>query len=295
MIGRSLAVSFALEAIVFASIVVIAADMRAHFRVQDLGGVNVWGYRGPVLNQRQPREIRIALVGGDFAYGWGVAAAETLPYFVRRLVSLDVSHEEPPIGVTAVNLAARGMVIEEIPAWLDHFAYLQPDVICVLPDAASHATDAVRYLPDRSSRIFRAFGYSPILPLVVEEKATMRGSQGLGAVGALLEQLDSASRPQPPAPMADRSRAIAAAVDAALRAARAGVVLILPLDDPTPVSPGLANPRLRRVDLAAAPALRDPSLRLDGYYFSVAGHSRAADVVAPAVLDLLHAARESRR
>ena len=295
MIGKGLAASLAIEAVVFGAIVVIAADMRAHFRVQDLGGVNVWGYRGPVLNQRQPREIRIALVGGDLAYGWGVAAAETLPYFVRRLVSLDVSHEEPPVGVTAVNLAVRGMDAEEIASWLEHFAYLQPDIVCVLPDAASHATDAVRFLPDRGSRIFSALGYSPILPLVVEEKAAMRGSPALAAVGAVLERLDPASRPQSAGPKADRSRAIASAVDAALRVARAGVVLILPPDDPISASDAVADRRLRRVDLAATPALRDPSLRLGGYYFSVAGHSRAADMVAPAVLDLLHAARESRR
>ena len=295
MIGKGLAASLAIEAIVFGSIGVIAADMRAHFRVQDLGGVNVWGYRGPVLNQRRPREIRIALLGGDLAYGWGVAAAETLPYFVRRLVSLDVSHEEPPVAVTAVNLAARGLRAEEIPSWLDHFAYLQPDVVCVLPDAASHATDAVRYLPDRSSPVFRAFGYSPILPLVVEEKATMHGSRAWGAVGTVLDRFGPASRLQSAGPMADRPRAIAAAVEAALRVARTGVVLILPPDDPPSTSGRLSDRRLRRIDLAANPALRDPSLRLDGYYFSVAGHSRAADVVAPAVLDLLHAAEENRR
>ncbi|HKB14404.1 MAG TPA: hypothetical protein VKD69_27250, partial [Vicinamibacterales bacterium] len=190
MIGRPLAAAFAVEALVLGTIVLIASDMRAHYRVQDLGGVNIWGYRGPVMSQRRPREIRIALVGGDLAYGWGVAAVETLPYSVRQLVLLDVGHDEPPITVTAVNLSARGMHPAEIPAWLDRFAYLEPDVVCVLPDAASHAPHEDRFLPDRRSRVFHAFGYSPILPLVVQEKAAMRESRSLALAGAALERLD---------------------------------------------------------------------------------------------------------
>ncbi|HKB13487.1 MAG TPA: hypothetical protein VKD69_22630, partial [Vicinamibacterales bacterium] len=81
---------------------------------------------------------------------------------------------------------------------------------------------------------------------------------------------------------------------AALRVARFGAVLILPPDDPSPAAGAPADSRARLVDLAAVPLLRDPSLRLDGYYFSAAGHSVAAEAVAPAVIDLIHAARKGR-
>jgi hypothetical protein len=37
------------------------------------------------------------------------------------------------------------------------------------------------------------------------------------------------------------------------------------------------------------------ALKLDGFHFSVGGHSRAADVVAPAVLELIHAAERGSR
>ena len=44
----------------------------------------------PVLHQKQPNEVRIAVVGGDLAFGWGVAADETLAAYLRRLVILDL-------------------------------------------------------------------------------------------------------------------------------------------------------------------------------------------------------------
>ena len=257
--------------------------------------MNVWGYRGSVMNQKAPREIRIAMVGGDLAYGWGVAAVETLPYFLRFLLSLDVRHTEPPIAVTAVNLSARGMDAGEIPPWLDRFAYLRPDIVCVLPDAASHVPHRDRFLPDRRSRVFNTFGYSPILPLVVQEKASMTGSSALAVAGTALEKLDPLGGNVPAPPAGDRTQAISAAVQAALRAAAIGVVLILPPDDRVPAAVAIADPRVRIVDLAQVPAMHDPALRLDGYHFSVAGHSRAADAVAPAVIDLVHAGREGRR
>jgi hypothetical protein len=283
------------EAVALAAVTVVAADMRAHYHVQDLGGVNVWGYRGPVLNQKRPDEIRLALVGGDLAFGWGVAANETLPYFVRRLVALDVMHVEPPVTVTAVNLSARGLDPAEFRSWLARFGYLRPDVVCLLPDVTSHPPHSDRFLPDRQSLFFNAFGYSPILPLVVREKGLLAGSAALQTAGAALERLDPTAGSPRVERYTDRSAAIAAAIDEALRLAAIGVVLVLPPDDQALAMSASDGGRLRVVNLAGVPSMRDPALRLDGYYFSVAGHSRAADAVAPAVVDLIRVSGRLRR
>lgn len=287
MIPRALAAVFALEALLLTALATIALDMRAHYHVQDLGGVNVRGYRGPIMNRRRPNEIRVALVGGDFAYGWGVAAAETLPFSVRRIVELNANR----IGaresvVTSVNLAARGLDVSAYGSWIERFAYLQPDVLCVLPDPSSYAASDGRYLPDRRSRLFQRFGYSPILPLVLHEKAQLVHSAALDAAAGVLERVDLA------APMEVRSTqdaygALENAVTAALRVARIGVVVVLPPDGGVPAPDSSRDRRLRVVDLAAAPAMHDMSLRLDGFAFSVAGHSRAADEIAPAVIELI--------
>jgi len=134
---RTLAAGIAIQACLFVAVGLVVLDMRAHHRVERLGGVNVWGYRGDVMGQKRTNEIRIAVVGGDLAYGWGVAAAETLAMYVRRRVSLYVTGSvERQREVTAVNIAGRGLTPGEYAAWIDRFAYLKIDVVCLIPEPA---------------------------------------------------------------------------------------------------------------------------------------------------------------
>src|SRR2546421_12800458 len=71
------------EALVFALLATVAADLGAHRRVETLGGLNIRGYRGPVAHQRQPNELRVVFVGGTRAFGWGEPAAGTAVAAVR--------------------------------------------------------------------------------------------------------------------------------------------------------------------------------------------------------------------
>lgn len=291
-----LAAVFGLEALLLGAIGIVALDMRAHHRVEDLGGVNVWGYRGNVLRQKQPDEIRVASVGGDLAFGWGVAASETLPYFVRRLAALEIDRPGRPLKpVTAVNLAARGLPAADYAAWIARWRYLAPDVMCILPDPEDYRGSGDRFLPDRSSRFFTTFGYSPILPLVLDEKGARMQSPAVRWAGALLARLDpmttDAARADSPRP----ADALDAAVRAALSVSRMGVVLVLPVDagaDARRVA--IADSRVRIVDLGRVPA-DTTLLTLDGFHFGAAGHSWVADAVAPAALDLIRAADPSTR
>src|SRR4051794_13176546 len=61
----------AAEAVLIAATMTVALDIYAHQRVQAVGGVNVWGYLGPVARARAAREIRVAIVGGTRAFSWG--------------------------------------------------------------------------------------------------------------------------------------------------------------------------------------------------------------------------------
>src|SRR5262249_47544795 len=87
MIGRTAIVVAAVEAVLTAVTVTIALDIYAHRRVDELGGVNMWGYRGAVAPQRQPNDIRVEVVGGTRAYGWGEPAG-SLGSQIRRLMLL---------------------------------------------------------------------------------------------------------------------------------------------------------------------------------------------------------------
>lgn len=287
---KSVAIVVAVQAVLAAAIGLVVLDMRAHHRVEHLGGVNVRGYRGAVMDQKRPDEIRIAVVGGDLGYGWGVAAAETLAMYARRRVSLYVMQSaDRQRRVTAVNIAGRGMRPGEYASWIDRFAYLEIDVLCVLPDPPDHLPGDGRYLPDRHSRVFQATGYSPILPLVMREKADVSGLAALRPVAAVLDAADLQH-----ALWIDQSQsyesAIAAAVVAGKRATTAGVVVVWPTGDAAAagrLTPG--DPRVRTIRLDEFPETQSAGVRLDGYHWSAAGHSLVADAVTPALTALLRA------
>jgi len=301
---RSLTAAFVLEAVLLGIIGIVVLDVRAHARVENLGGVNIWGYRGPVVNRKGPIEVRVAIAGGDLAFGWGVAPTETLAPFVRQAVGLDL--EIPGSAgrvVTAVTAGAMGLPPAEYAGWLAHLAFLRPDVVCLVLDPPDHTPSANAFLPDRSSLAFRRFGYSPILPLVLQEKGTLIASSVVRAAGTALSRIDarvggrtgiSPARPT----RADYLTAIESAVHSGLRIAPAGVVVVVPVPvgdgpDYSWIASDLAarldrEPRVRVVDPGADDELHDAGLRLDGFHFSSAGHTRVARHVAPAVLQLVH-------
>lgn len=284
---RALAFAVVVQAVLTLIVGLIVLDMRAHNRVERLGGVNVWGYRGLELGRKQQREVRIVVFGGDLAFGWGVSANETMANYVAQLVSLEVNQRgRRPRLITPIVAAARGMAPTDYAGWIRRDRDLLPDIICLVPDEPGRRLDTERFLPDRHSRIFAATGYSPILPLVLREKAALTHSPLLGTAARVLAAVDIEADTAAAAP-ANQHAALTRAIDAALHTATTGVVLVLPprWDDRTPMVP--ADDRLRTVRLAADRMMAGDELRLDGYHFSAGGHSQAAQSVAPVALDFV--------
>lgn len=296
---NSLWLALGAETIVASALLTVAADMVAHKRVEQLGGVNVWGYRGPVLRQKPAHETRIAVTGGDLAFGWGVAPTETLAAYVRQGVGLELEVSGSPRVVTAVDLGARGLAPADYAGWITRFATLRPDAICLVLDPPGHAPGGGGFLPDRSSLAFTMFGYSPILPLVLQEKGKVAHSRLLRAAGDGLDAIDRAlgAGRSPGTARVEYVEAIAAAVRAGLHAAPRGVVVVVPAPlggqaDGSAIAGEIASRfsgerRVRVVDLGEDAALRSRELRLDDFNLSAGGHSRAARRVAPALLELL--------
>jgi hypothetical protein len=306
---RGLAAAFALEALLAGAIALTALDMRAHARVENLGGVNIWGYRGPVVRTKRADEVRLLVGGGDLAFGWGVAPTETLAPYLRRLVALDVeTGGDDGRIVTATTAAALGLGPVEYARWLERFGFLRADALCLVLDPPDLAPARNVFLPDRGSLAFRRFGYSPILPLVLEEKGERIGSRAVRFAGSALAAIDdlTAARSVPTAPPTGAAYldAIGDAVRAGLRVAPTGVVVVVPAPlgdapDYSAVAAQLASRfegerRVRVVDLGRHGRLRAASLRLDGFNFAAAGHSAVAERVAPAVVDLIRVRMGSR-
>ncbi len=296
-----------IEALAIAVLLTLALDMKAHSRIEQFGGVNIWGYRGRVMRRKAPNEIRIATAGGDLAFGWGVAASETLVSTVRQLVALDIDRPGGRLwSITATNLGALGLPPAEYAQWLERFAYLQPDVVCLVLDPRGHRPSGVTLLPDRASAVFRTFGYAPILPLVVEEKGALLHSGALRAAGSMGRALDhriasitsGSSATRLPESMAAYVESIEQSVQTVLRNRGRVVVVAPPIGTAEDVADHDAlwamiatrfgrEPRVRFVDLGDQADMYDDEVWLHHLVLSTAGHARAASHVTPEVLRLL--------
>jgi hypothetical protein len=303
-VTRTLAAALVVEGLVIGALLTVVADQVAHRRVERLGGVNVWGYRGPVLHQKGPREIRLAVVGGDFAFGWGVAASEALAPAIREFVALAIPHSRRSDHVvTAVSLGAQGLPLSDYASWIDHYASLRPDVICIVADPSGHSLVPAQFLPARRSAFFRAFGYSEILPLVLEEKGERLHFEPVRLAGRALARADglfavAQSVDRIPAEGPAYLAALESSIRAAVRTATAGVVVVTaPYAEAASfdrqgvkelVALTFADAPVRVVDLGDDPAMRSTALRLNAFDFSAGGHAAAATEIAPVVIGLLH-------
>ena len=322
MIGRTVLAVAAAEAVMVVITVTVALDIYAHRRVENLGGVNVWGYRGPVAAEPRPDDIRIVIVGGTRAFGWGQSAT-VLGSQIRRLMLLSIDRPGARLRpVTIVNLGRLGALPESYPDTLDHFAYLQPDIVCVYDDLGVRGAVPT----ERSSAIFELTGYSPILPLVLREKGMAwrmgdvnrayatesttdtpvplirRGAgRALEAIGSGLAAADRfAARRLGSSRKVDPSYAseMIAVVEAAHRHAHAVVVAVSPAETAeqaenlraltarlrTTIG---ANGWLRFINLGADARLRDRSLRLDGWDYGGEATTMVAEAMTPVFLSLV--------
>jgi hypothetical protein len=285
------------EALAIAGALTLALDLREHGRVAPLGGVNEWGYRGPVARQRQQGEIRIAIVGGTRAFGWGVPAS-ALVAELRRVIMLTTDRPGADVRpVVVVNLGRLGALPDAYPEIIEHFSSLQPDYICLYDDLGVRGGSPTTGT-DGTSGIYGLTGYAPALPLVLREKGMIwrLGDVRLGyasaesqrnsktpivrrAAGTTLqtlgETLDLADRrlsslvsrnqtKQPGRADAAYAEAMLAAVDMAHRHARSGVVVVTSPPDTAEQTANLRALEARLDDLSGStPWLRVVNLRDD--------------------------------
>lgn len=168
---------YALMAAVLSSgvilIALVAADVYVHWRTQDVAGVNVWGYRGAPAGRKAPGEIRIAMVGGSTVFGWGLSARESIAAFLERRLNSGGT----PRRFSVINLGAPGQGAYGFAFDLADYEYLDYDIVC-LYEGYNDLGPLTQWgqhnylLWRRQSPVFRWTGYHPILPLVLDEKAT---------------------------------------------------------------------------------------------------------------------------
>jgi hypothetical protein len=321
-LSRGVAVAAAVQAVAFACVAVVALDLYAHRRVEAVAGLNIWGYRGAVAHQKQPREIRLAVVGGARAFGLGSSSSWTIATVVRQQVMLTTDRPGQPLRqVVPLTLAWPGALPDSYVATLEHFAYLAPDYICFYDDLGVGGST----LPAERSGLYARTGYWPALPVVLQEKGmlwrfgSVRAGYAGGAsstsgivrqvagtsvqfIGRAVSRVDRVLARSPVPHRADDPERYATelmqAIDVALSQAKGVVVALSPIESPLQSANAAAvMPRLkarastakslRVVDLSDEPLLLDVSQRLDDWNYGGDAIAAAAIRIAPAVLDLI--------
>lgn len=145
-----------------------ALDLYLHHKYGKIAGYNVRGYRGAVLGRKSPGEIRVAVVGGSTALGYGVAPHESYPAYLESL--LNTAFERPD-GATyrVVNLAWNNEGAYSFQFTLRDYAYLDYDVAILYEGYNDLGRN--RSVFRHESPVFRLTGYLPIFPMILKEKA----------------------------------------------------------------------------------------------------------------------------
>jgi hypothetical protein len=154
--------------------VLLTADLYAHWRTQEEAGVNIWGYRGKPVGPKRIGGVRLVLLGGSTAYGWGLPARESITAFLERRLR---DQESPATrDVSVVNLGAPAQGAFGFVYDLEDYAYLDYDVVVLyegLNDLGPYVARGIDndYLFRRESPVFRITGYYPVLPVVLRDRA----------------------------------------------------------------------------------------------------------------------------
>lgn len=158
-------------------------DVHLHARLQRYSVLNVWGYRGPAVGRKRPGELRVAVLGGSAAFGYGVGWDDAVPAVLQRILQAKFS-ETARGPVSVVNLAYNNEGAYSFRFTLRDYAYLDYDIVSLHSGyndlmGDSHINSAVYR---HESPVFRATGYMPILPVVLREKASswLYGDIGAG-------------------------------------------------------------------------------------------------------------------
>lgn len=146
----------------------LAVDIYLHGKYQRSAGYNVWGYRGPRVGAKKVDEIRIAVLGGSTAFGYGVTWEESLPTVLEQ----NLKNASQPVSV--VNLGYNNEGAYSLRYTLEDYQWLDYDMAILYDgynDLNFNAPDMNRQVYRRDSPVFRWTGYLPIFPIIFQEKA----------------------------------------------------------------------------------------------------------------------------
>jgi lysophospholipase L1-like esterase len=317
---RALLVALAVEVLAFGVFGIVIVDLRLHSRFERVAGVNVEGYRGPLLPRRRRDERRLLLVGDSTAFGYGVAWTESFGFYLRNRLDVERNRVRPDSVVTMINAATISDGAHAVPYAVRDFRFVAPDVVVVDAgyDALCDGCAENRRVSRHQSALFVHFGYMPMLPQSLREKGAVLAhdpSPVRRAIGRLSGSVSRAAaaidRPshggEAPGSVRDVGcppqwtafcGAIHDAVADALSFARAVVVVTPPYlserhrEQQRAMAAMLqrefaGDNRVLYLDEGSAVDLHDPAMSFDGVHLTARGNQRLAESLVPPLRTLL--------
>jgi len=150
-------------------LLILGLDLYAHAKFLNMSGLNYKGYRGEVVKNKEGNEIRLVMLGGSTAYGYGVRYNEAVPAELEAYLQKRFDERDPRKKISVVNLAYNNEGAYAFINNLKDFSYLDYDY-AVIYDGYNDLSIANTTTFRHSDPVFRTFGYMPILPLVIKEK-----------------------------------------------------------------------------------------------------------------------------
>jgi hypothetical protein len=271
--------------IVMLAVATLSLDLWMHRRVEEIGGINKWGYRGPVAKRKQAGDVRVVVLGGSGTFGRGVLADQTFAASLGRYVRQGWRPVHLEVPVSAVNLAAPLDGPSSFAQTLRDYLYLRPDVAIFVAEAEPRA-DAGSEAPEgwrRTSAVFRRTGYLPLLPDALWGQTEPPIAAAVEADTIMAEAYcDSIVR----------------AVNAALTHGTRALVVSAPHQAAaaTDLQPAVAAALQRRftsgepvryVDLGRLVNMQDTTMSFDGVHLTAVGHEQIAEALTVPLLEVL--------
>lgn len=295
----------------------LAADLYLHAKYAN-AFPNVRGYAGQVLGSKAPGELRLAVLGGSTAYGYGAGTDRSFPAYLGPMLV-----ERLGRPVTVANLAYNNESAVCFAPTLEQYAYLQPDAV-VLYTGYNDLSPSMYYRQPSDcfrnrSVIFLKTGYMPILPSYLVEKyfqlrygSVDRGYREGDSVPSLLQLPLSLVLGQPTMdpqaarePVDDLAAAqmqryvdlVTGVVAGQLGEGRAVFVVTQPYVSEShraqqtrlreALEPFRDSPYFRYINLGSVVDVQDPELAPDGMHLTAEGNAIIAAALADPIADTL--------
>lgn len=171
-VGKGKRVIFASAAMLLSTLLtfgmILGVDVYLHVRYAKVAGLNVWGYRGPIVKRKKPGEQRIVVLGGSTALGYGVTPEKSFPAYLERKLA-DQRRRTGRGPVSVVNLAYNNEGAYSFKFTLRDYEYLGYDIALLYTGYNDLGLNTRVFRHE--SPVFKLTGYLPIFPIIFQEKA----------------------------------------------------------------------------------------------------------------------------